>query len=149
MPTKLNFPEFEFRIKEEGKRTYIFDSIRKKYLVLTPEEWVRQNLIHYLVQVLGYPAGLMQLEKKVMVNGLSRRLDLAVMNTSQRIILLAECKASHIELSAETVYQAAAYGKMLNPKIYLLSNGLRHICFSIGEKGPEFLEAIPSYPEIC
>lgn len=146
--TKLNFPLFDFKISQENGKLTIFDPLRKKKLVLTPEEWVRQHLVRYLTDYLGYPKGLTQLEKKVDINGLSRRFDLSVMNPEGRFVLLAECKAPHVELTSETAYQTAAYGKILNPKLYLLTNGLRHICFYTNQQGLVFLERIPSYAEI-
>lgn len=141
----LNFPAYPFRIVHEAGKWFIFDSHRKKQVVLTPEEWVRQHLVQYLIGQLGYPGGLTQLEKKVNVNGLPRRFDLSVMNPEGRFVLLAECKAPHVELSAETVYQVAAYGKTINPQFYLLTNGLRHICFRSTGEGIQFLEEIPRY----
>lgn len=143
--TKLNFPDCEFRLSSKNGKNYIFDMLRKKELILTPEEWVRQHLVRYLIEHKAYPAGLTQLEKKVNVNGLSRRFDLAVSRTDGTYFLLAECKAPHIELTAETVYQTAAYGKVLSPSIYLITNGLRHICFTVSESGIQFLQNIPDY----
>ena len=143
--SRLNFPEFRFAITQEGGRTLIFDAHRKKQVVLTPEEWVRQHLVRYLLDHLGYPGGLTQLEKKVNVNGLPRRFDLSVMNPEGRFVLLAECKAPHVALTPDTVYQVAAYGKFIPPQFYLLTNGLRHICFRASDTGIEFLEEIPSY----
>ncbi len=142
---QLNFPSFEPRLQHEGGKWAVWDDIRKKHLTLTPEEWVRQHLIHYLLKHLHYPAGLTLLEKKVNVNGLPRRLDLAVMNPNGEYVLLAECKAPEVELTPETVYQIAAYAKPLSPKVLLLTNGLRHICFKVGDGGIQFLEEIPSY----
>jgi len=144
----LNFPTFDFTVTRENSKLFVFDTLRKKKIVLTPEEWVRQHLVRYLTDSLGYPKGLTQLEKKVSVNGLPRRFDLSVMNPEGRFVMLAECKAPHVELTAETVYQAAAYGKFLNPKLYLLTNGLRHICFHTAETGIVFLENIPPYADI-
>ena len=141
----LNFPSYDFSIRKDHHKLFIFDALRKKELVLTPEEWVRQHLVRYLIENLGYPKGLTQLEKKVNINGLPRRFDLSVMNPQGQFVLLAECKAPHVELTAETVYQTAAYGKVLGPKLYLLTNGLRHICFHTDEKGIVFLESIPEY----
>ena len=117
-------------------------------MLLTPEEWVRQHLVRYLTEHLGYPKGLTQIEKKVSVNGLPRRLDLSVMNPEGRVVLLAECKAPHVELTSETVYQVAAYGKFVQPGLYLLTNGLRHICFHTTETGIVFLEHIPPYADL-
>lgn len=143
----LNFPVFDFTVTREDKKLFVFDALRKKKIILTPEEWVRQHLVRYLTDFLGYPKGLMQLEKKVSVNGLPRRFDLSVMNPEGRFVMLAECKAPHVELTSETVYQAAAYGKSINPKLYLLTNGLRHICFHTTETGITFLENIPPYAD--
>jgi hypothetical protein len=145
---KLNFPAFDFAIKQENNKLFIFDSLRKKQLVLTPEEWVRQHLVRYLTEHLGYPKGLTQLEKKVNINGLPRRFDLSVMNPEGRFVILAECKAPNVELAPETVYQTAAYGKILNPKLYLITNGLRHICFHTMDTGIVFLENIPVYSDV-
>lgn len=142
---KLNFPAFPFKITQENDKLNIYDELRKKTIVLTPEEWVRQHLVKYLTEHLAYPKGLTQLEKKVNINGLPRRFDLSIMNPSGEYILLAECKAPHVELNAETVYQTAAYGKVLKPRLYLLSNGIRHICFHVTAEGINFLEEIPSY----
>ena len=125
----LNFPEYEARTEYAGGRWLIWDDLRKKKLVLTQEEWVRQHLIHYLIKHLHYPAGLSITEKKVNVNGLSRRLDLAIMG----------------ELTEETVHQIAAYAKPLQPELMLLTNGIRHICFRIFQNQIQFLETIPAY----
>lgn len=141
----LNFPAYRFQITQEAGKLFIFDAHRKKQVVLTPEEWVRQHLLRYLTEHLGYPRGLTQLEKKVNVNGLPRRFDLSVMNPEGRFVLLAECKAPHVELTPDTVYQIAAYGKFIHPQFYLLTNGLRHICFHTTETGLVFLEEIPKY----
>lgn len=148
LSVKLNFPAFAFHVNQENNKLYIFDALRKKKLLLTPEEWVRQHLVRYLTEYLGYPKGLTQLEKKVGINGLSRRFDLSVMNPAGRFVMLAECKAPNVELTSETVYQTAAYGKILTPKLYLLTNGLRHICFYANENGLVFLEQIPTYADL-
>jgi hypothetical protein len=142
---RLNFPECQARIEFAEGRMVIWDELRKKKLVLTQEEWVRQHLVHYLIQHLNYPAGLSITEKKVNVNGLSRRLDLAIMSPEGRCILLAECKAPEVELTEETVHQIAAYAKPLQPELMLLTNGIRHICFRIFENQIQFLETIPAY----
>ena len=141
----LNFPEYEARTEYAGGRWLIWDDLRKKKLVLTQEEWVRQHLIHYLIKHLHYPAGLSITEKKVNVNGLSRRLDLAIMSPEGRCIMLAECKAPEVELTEETVHQIAAYAKPLQPELMLLTNGIRHICFRIFQNQIQFLETIPAY----
>ena len=96
MIKKLNLPEYNFRLKTEDKKTKIFDSIRRKYIVLTPEEWVRQNLIQYLIQEKNYPAGLIGVEKSLVQNGLKRRSDIILFDRNQKAQLLVECKASYI-----------------------------------------------------
>lgn len=142
---RLNFPSFDFSVTEEKGKLYIFDSLRKKKLLLTPEEWVRQHLVRLLTEHLGYPAGLTQIEKKISVNGLPRRFDLAVMNTKSEVVLLAECKAPHVSITQETIYQAAAYGKVIKPAYYLLTNGISHVCFTVKPDGIRFLENIPPF----
>lgn len=121
---QLNFPTYNFKVKKVENRNYIFDIIRKKFVVLTPEEWVRQHLVHYFITHCQCPASLISVEKQLKVNGLNKRFDLVVYHNNGKPLLLAECKAPDIMLSTETFLQAAVYNKVLGVHHMVITNGL-------------------------
>lgn len=124
--TKLNFPTYSFRFKNSENKTYIFDVIRKKFLVLTPEEWVRQHVVLYLIQEQKYPKSLINVEKLVNVNGIKKRYDIVVFNTDGSIFLLVECKAPEVKLTQQTFDQIAQYNFILKAENLMVTNGLNH-----------------------
>lgn len=144
---KLNLPAFDYKLKKQDDRLFIFDPIRRKYLVLTPEEWVRQHLLHYLVAYLGYPKGLLTTETGLKYNGMQRRSDLLVRDTQGRPYLLAECKAPEVPLSNEVFRQISVYNQTLQAPLLLVSNGMQHFCckFNQGNNTWEFLPEIPNW----
>ncbi|MCL6259358.1 type I restriction enzyme HsdR N-terminal domain-containing protein [Aquiflexum sp. TKW24L] len=123
----LNFPELEFKIQEFEGKLSIFDSLRKKYLILTPEEWVRQHMISFLVQFKNYPKGLFALEKGVLYNSLQKRFDILIFDRQGNPFLLIECKAPEIVLSKKTVEQVAVYNKTIGAAYMGISNGKQHL----------------------
>jgi hypothetical protein len=125
---KLNLPAYDYKLKKQGERFYIFDPIRRKYLLLTPEEWVRQHLLHYLMEQLGYPRGLITTETGLRYNGMQRRSDLLVRDVQGHPYLLAECKAPEVALSEAVFRQVSAYNHILKAPLLLISNGLQHFC---------------------
>ena len=144
----LNLPPYPFKVKQLGEHRQLFDEIRRKWVVLTPEEWVRQHLAMYLVS-LGYPRGLIALERSLKVNGMSRRSDLLVFTTSGQAFLLAECKAPGVPISQETLDQAARYNLTLRVPYILISNGIKHYCLHTDKDGKSSsLEGIPEFPSI-
>ena len=106
-------------MKSEGEKTYIFDVVRKKYLLLTPEEWVRQNFIHYLNKEKKYPLGLMGVEQMVKYNSLKTRADIVMYNTEGKANIIVECKAPDVKITQDTFNQIAKYNSQLKVK-YLL-----------------------------
>ena len=96
---KLNFPDFNFSLKSKENKTYIFDIIRKKWLVLTPEEWVRQHCIQFLLKIKNVPLGFLQVERKLVINNTEKRYDLVVFKPDLSIALLVECKAPKVKLT--------------------------------------------------
>lgn len=144
---KLNLPAFDYKLKNQAERLYIFDPIRRKYLVLTPEEWVRQHLLNYLTQHLGYPKGLVTTETGLRYNGMQRRSDLLVRDTQGQPYLLAECKAPEITLTNEVFRQISTYNQVLQARLLLVSNGLQHFCckFNADLQKWEFLPQIPAW----
>ncbi|GAB2489104.1 type I restriction enzyme HsdR N-terminal domain-containing protein [Algoriphagus taiwanensis] len=144
----LNLPPFQTKIKEENGKLMILDSLRKKYLVLTPEEWVRQHWINYLIEGMAYPKGLLSLERGLKYNQLSKRTDLVVFDREGETFLLVECKAPSVKINQNTLIQALTYNKPLNCPHIILSNGFQHICMSFDESKGEFVQksTIPKAP---
>lgn len=144
---KLNLPAFDYKLKEQDKRLYIFDPVRRKYLILTPEEWVRQHLLHYLTEHLGYPRGLLTTETGLRYNGMQRRSDLLVRDVQGQAYLLAECKAPEVGLTNDVFRQISVYNQTLRAPLLLVSNGLQHFCckFNGDLNKWEFLPQIPAW----
>ena len=129
---KLNLPLFEFKIKKENNNTIIFDQIRKKWIILTPEEWVRQNFICYILDK-KYPKSLINCEKVFYINKVSKRYDIVVYNSSGNIEILVECKSYYVSLSKEHFDQVMRYNLELKSKYVIVTNGLRHFYFEFDE----------------
>jgi predicted type IV restriction endonuclease len=122
----LNFPSYTFRFKNSENKVAIFDEIRKKFVVLTPEEWVRQHVVQYLLVGKKYPKSLINVEKLVKVNGLNKRYDIVVFQPNGEIFLLIECKAPEVSISQQTFDQIARYNLKLNAQFLMVTNGLNH-----------------------
>lgn len=122
----LNFPSYTFRFKNSENKVAIFDEIRKKFVVLTPEEWVRQHVVQYLLLEKKYPKSLINVEKLVKVNGLNKRYDIVVFQPNGEIFLLIECKAPEVSISQQTFDQIARYNLKLNAQFLMVTNGLNH-----------------------
>lgn len=146
-PVALNFPEYPFRIKQKNNATYIFDEIRKKFLLLSPEEWVRQHLVQFLIRDKKYPRSLIKLEGGLKLNSLQKRTDILLFNNSGEKILLVECKAPSVKISQDTFDQIARYNFIHRVKWLLVSNGLQHYCCEIDfdNKSYRFVEELPEY----
>ena len=142
----LNFPPFGLRIAKRNGRNEIFDPVRKRYVALTPEEWVRQHVIAYLHCCKHYPLELMKVEGSINIGGLSRRCDVVVYSTALEPILLVECKQPMVELSQKTFDQAARYNLVLNVPYLFITNGLTHCCYSIDKNKQEIIYH-PDLPE--
>ena len=143
----LNFPTYKFRIKSNENKYSIFDIIRKKYVVLTPEEWVRQHFVHYLINEKGYPISLIAVEKKLLVNNLLKRTDILVFDANGNHNIIIECKAPAIKINQQTFDQIARYNLTLNANYLIVSNGLEHFYCTIDKKNEtyQFLKEIPHY----
>ena len=123
---RLNLPAFDVRWKEAGENTLIWDSIRKKYLVLTPEEWVRQHFIHLLHTHLHYPKAWFKIESGLSYNRTSKRSDILILNRDGSARLLVECKAAEIPLSADVLRQVSIYNHSLQADYVAITNGMKH-----------------------
>jgi hypothetical protein len=122
----LSLPQAALRIVKSGSQYLIWDAWRKKQVVLTPEEWVRQHLLHHLVNDLNYPSTRIAVEMQIEVNGLKRRCDALVFDENGTPQMLIECKEPDVELSSEVVQQIAQYNAKLNTRWLLISNGIQH-----------------------
>ena len=129
---KLNLPLFEFKIKKENNNTIIFDKIRKKWIILTPEEWVRQNFISYILDK-NYPKSLINCEKVFYINKVSKRYDIVVYDSSGDVEILVECKSYNVNLIKEHFDQVMRYNLELKSKYVIVTNGLRHFYFEFDE----------------
>jgi len=147
---KLNLPTYSFNIKLIEQRKYIFDFIRKKYVILTPEEWVRQNFLKYLVDEKKYPASLIFVEKEFKLNNLSKRSDAVVYNRSGNPILIVECKAGSVKIDQKVFDQIARYNMKLNVDFLIVTNGLEHFCCKIDYENKKylFLKEVPEYKNL-
>jgi hypothetical protein len=147
---QLNLPSFEHRIKKSKKGTLIFDPVRNKYVALTPEEWVRQNFLLYLIKVKKTPQNLIRIEMTIELNGLSKRSDIVVHSRQGNPLLAVECKAATVKITQPVFEQLARYNLRLNVPYLVVTNGLTHfICkYSIDEKQYVFLENIPEYDQL-
>jgi hypothetical protein len=125
----LNFPEYEFHIQELEQKKVIFDPIRKKFIPLSPEEWVRQHCICHLVQRFNLPIGLIAVEREIQVHGLRKRFDIVGFASSGSPLILIECKATSVELTQETLIQVATYNNKLDSPWMWITNGIQHAWF--------------------
>ena len=143
----LNLPTYKFKIKSNENKYSIFDIVRKKYVFLTPEEWVRQHFIHFLIEEKKYPISLIAVEKKVTINNLTKRTDILIFNAEGSPNIIVECKAPSIKLNQETFDQIARYNLKLNANYLIVTNGLEHFFCIMDTKNEQyiFLEDIPNY----
>jgi type I site-specific restriction endonuclease len=135
MMPPLNFPAYAFSLKSEEGKEFIFDPIRKKWFVLTPEEWVRQHVIAYLVQTEKLPASLIAVERLIKYNKLNKRFDLLLFNKLGKPQMLIECKAPEIKLSTETLFQIATYNTLFKVPFLYVTNGLQHQIYTCDASG--------------
>ena len=147
---KLNLPDYEFRIFTRDDQTYIFDPFRKKNVILTPEEWVRQNFLQYLLKEKNYPESLISVEMGFRLNKLIKRGDIVVFNRQGNPLLLIECKAPSVKISQKAFNQIARYNMTMKVGFLIVTNGLKHYCCKLDFKAKSFhyLTEIPDYFKI-
>lgn len=145
----LNLPHFEPVLRQAENRLWIFDSLRKKYLILTPEEWVRQHWVNFLVNHHDYPGGLFSLEKGLKYNQLQKRTDLIVFSRESTPYLLVECKAPNVKIDKKTLSQIMTYNRELNCPNLILSNGMTHLYLEFSADESKFFQrsSLPKSPK--
>lgn len=138
---KLNFPQFPLSIRKTKSGEEVFDIIRKQFVALTPEEWVRQHCIHFLIT--KYPKELIAVEGCLKVNGMDKRFDILVYDKQLKPFLIVECKRSDVEITQKTIDQALAYNHTLNANNILLTNGINHYIIKKEGNNFTFSESLP------
>ena len=146
----LNLPTYSFSVKSESDRSYIFDSIRRKYVALTPEEWVRQHFIQYLVQGRRFPAALLAVEKEFSFNRMKKRADILAHNRQGEPVLLVECKAPDVPVNTAVFEQIGLYNLSLKVPWLVVTNGMKHYCCRLDPitKNYGFIDHIPVWGEV-
>ena len=124
---KLNFPTYDFKLKKNNNKTYIFDEIRLKWIVLSPEEWVRQNTVFYLINELKIPLSHINVEKEFIINNLKKRFDIVVYSKTGHCSILVECKSFNIKLNEKAIDQILIYNKFLKSSYLMITNGINHL----------------------
>ena len=136
---KLNLPLFEFKIKKENKNNIIFDEIRKKWIILTPEEWIRQNFIKYIISK-NYPTSLINCEKVFYINKIQKRYDIVVYNSAGEVDILVECKSSDIKINKDHFDQVMRYNIELKSKRIILTNGIENYYFKFNKITNDYIQ---------
>ena len=146
----LNLPQYPIKVTKRDGRTVVFDELRRKYVALTPEEWVRQHFVHYLVTHKHYPPGLVANEISLTLNGTAKRCDTVVYDRQARPRVIVEYKAPHIEITQKVFTQISRYNMVLRVDYLIVSNGLQHYCCRMDyvTNSCKFLPDIPGYGEI-
>ncbi|HER09709.1 MAG TPA: type I restriction enzyme HsdR N-terminal domain-containing protein [Bacteroides sp.] len=147
---KLNLPAYEFRTRMEGDRLHVLDIYRKRFVLFTPEEEVRQRFARYLVEEKGYPVSLILTEHTLKLNRMVRRCDILVHRPAGTPAVLVECKSPAVKISRETFDQAARYNMVFRVRYLMVTNGLKHYCCHIDfeQRQVRYLDAIPAYGEL-
>ena len=144
---RLNLPTYNFKLKSSENKTLIFDKLRKKYMVLTPEEWVRQHYVYFLIEEKKYPISLIALEKQLTINNRKKRTDILVFNKEGNHEIIVECKAPSIKITQDTFDQIARYNLKLKANYLIVTNGLEHFYCKMDFENETyiFLKDIPDY----
>ncbi len=142
---KIEYPPYQPKIKTAGNREWIWDAGRKKWVALTPEEWVRQNFLQYLVQVKKYPAALIALEKEIETAGLKKRFDMVVYDNNHRPFMVVECKEMNVALTSSVLNQALQYNSVLQAPYLVITNGTHCYGFFCGDNSLRAIELLPEW----
>ncbi len=139
---ELKLPPIQYKAKEADGKVWIFDGIRKKYVVLTPEEWVRQHFINFLINHLKYPRSLVKIESGLHYNRQMKRCDILVYNREGKPWMVVECKSPDILIDEKAAQQVSVYNKTLNATYVAITNGIKHYCFEISKT----IKSLPDFP---
>lgn len=143
----LNFPRYPFRFKNRQNKIAVFDDLRKKFVHLTPEEWVRQHVVQFLLSEKGFPKSLLNVEKKLILHDLTRRYDIVAFTPQGKVHLLVECKAPHVQITQDTFDQIARYNLAFQARFLMVTNGIDHFFCQMDYQKKEyiFLRDLPAW----
>lgn len=146
----LKLPQYSFTVRESSSGKTIFDPVRMKYVALTPEEWVRQHFLNYMMEILGYPRGLIQVEASFRLNTLLRRADILVSDRSGSPALIVECKAADVKITQAVFDQIINYNFSYSVDYLIVTNGIKHYAARVDKSSRSFslMDHIPSFEEI-
>ena len=142
--TRIQYPQFDFRIKKEDEKEWIFDEIRRQWVRLSPEEWVRQNILQYLIQVKKYPASLIAVEKEILLGELRKRFDILIYRDAKPWMII-ECKEMNVPLSEGTIRQILNYNITIQAEYIVITNGTDNHAFSLITGTAESILALPEF----
>ena len=144
---EINLPPYDIKMREQGGKRQIFDFLRRKYVALTPEEWVRQHFVHFLINHKGYPQGLLANEVELKVGDKKLRCDTLLYNRALQPQMIIEYKAPHLEITQQVFNQITVYNHLLHVDFLVISNGLQHFCcrMDYDHQSYAFLQEIPDY----
>ncbi len=143
----INYPDPGFRVKKENEKEYLFDPLRKKWLIITPEEWVRQNFVQYLVQTMNYPSSLIALEKEIWLGELKKRFDILVYDKDHKPWMIVECKGTDIKLNDQTLQQALRYNISVPAEFLVITNGHYSLAWQKKEGQLHSINELPVWDE--
>lgn len=147
MSQQLNLPEADLQVRVEGDQRLVWDIVRRKYVVLTPEEWVRQQFMHFLINQNGYPRSLMKVESGLRVNKMNKRSDLMILGRDGFPWMLVECKSPYVAIDQDALVQAVNYNRTYRAAYLVLTNGMEQIICKTRENSVEVVEKLPPFPE--
>ena len=147
----LNLPEFQIKVKKNGSRPVVYDCLRRRFVALTPEEWVRQHFVNYLIEEKQFPPALMANEVSLNQNGIKRRCDTLVADRQGQPLVIVEYKAPDIEITQQVFDQIVRYNMVLHARYLMVSNGMTHYCCQIDYEHNTytFMTDIPCYNDIA
>ena len=147
---KLNFPSYSFRFKNNQNKIAVFDELRKKFVILTPEEWVRQHCVRFLASEKNYPLSLINVEKQLKIASLIKRYDIVVFEPEGDIQIIVECKAPSVKITQETFDQIARYNLSIQAKYLMVTNGIQHYFCQMDYENETyiFLKELPEYSRV-
>ena len=140
---KIEYPPYQPKIKEENGKEFIFDEFRRRWIMLTPEEWVRQNFLQYLTQIKKYPASLIAIEKEIKLGELKKRFDILVYDSNSKPWMIVECKEMNVTLDKSVLNQVLRYNISLNVPYLVITNGIYCMAASLREKKVSAIDFLP------
>lgn len=147
MSQQLNLPKADLKLHNDDDQSQVWDIVRRKYVVLTPEEWVRQHFIHYLINYFNYPRSLMKVETGLKVNKMTKRSDLLILDRDGLNWMLVECKSPYVSINQDTLIQTVNYNRTYQATFIVLTNGIKHVICITANNKMEVIEQLPPYPQ--